>query len=126
VGLVALIIGLILIVSAVRNSQDALFTALGQDAPKFLVWAAAIIAVGAIGYIPGLRTTSRLLLGLIIVVLIVNNYQKLITGFSDAWQNTGATPTGTHTTPTATAAPSSATSSSFWNEDFNSVVKGLL
>lgn len=85
-GLIALAIGIVLIVAAVRNSQGALFTALETDVPKFVVWAAALIAVGAIGAIPGLKPVSRWLLALVIVVLVVNNYKKLVTGFNDAWQ----------------------------------------
>ena len=85
-GLIALFLGIVLIVSAVRNSQGELFSALEQDVPKFVIWAAAILAVGAIGAIPGLKGPSRLLLALIVTVLIVNNYQKLITGFQNAWQ----------------------------------------
>ena len=86
-GIVALAIGIILIVSAVRNSQGALFTALGQDVPKFVVWFAAIFAIGAIGFIPGLKPISRLLLALVIIVIIVNNYKKIIAGFQNAWQH---------------------------------------
>jgi Flp pilus assembly pilin Flp len=86
-GLIALFLGIILIVAAVRNSQGALFSALGTDVPKFVIWGAAIIAVGMIGAIPGLKTPSRLLLGLVVTVLIVNNYQKLISGFQSAWQS---------------------------------------
>lgn len=84
--LIALILGIILIVAAVRNSQGALYSALEQDVPKFVIWGAAIIAVGAIGAIPGLKTVSRWLLALVVIVLIVNNYQKLVTGFQNAWQ----------------------------------------
>lgn len=90
-GLIALLIGMVLIVAAVRNSQGALFSALGKDVPVFAVWAAAIIAVGAIGVIPGLKPVSRWLLALIIVVIIVNNYQRLVTGFGNAWQTAKGT-----------------------------------
>ena len=90
--LFALIIAVILIVAAVRNSQGALFSAIGQDAPAFLVWAAAILAIGLIGFIPGLKPVSRALLALIIVVLFVNNYQKATQGFTNAWQQPGNKP----------------------------------
>lgn len=95
-GIIALAIGIILIVSSVRNSQGALFTALETDTPKFVVWAAAILAVGAIGVIPGLKPVSRWLLALVIVVIVVNNYQKLVTGFNNAVKQspTGDTPPG--------------------------------
>jgi hypothetical protein len=109
-SLIALIIGLVLIIAAVRNSQGALFTALEADVPKFVVWAAAIIAVGAIGAIPGLKPVSRWLLALIVVVIIVNNYKKLVTGFQDAWQNSAKTdqPANTSSGASATSAATGA------------------
>ena len=82
--IILLLIGVILIVSAVRNSQGALFTALGQDVPGFFVWAAALLALGAVGWIPGLKPISRGLLALVIVVLILRNYQNIIKGFQNA------------------------------------------
>lgn len=85
--LVALFIGAILIVAAIRNSQGALFAALYQDVPGYVIWAAAIFAVGAVGFIPGLKPVSRGLLALVIVVIVMNNYQKILAGFKDAWQN---------------------------------------
>ena len=109
-ALFALIIGLVLIVSAVRNSQDALFSALFADVPKFMVWGFAIVAIGAIGFVPGLKPTSRLLLGLIIIVLFVNNYKQISSGFSNAWQASGAatsSTSGAATSSTSGAATSS-------------------
>jgi hypothetical protein len=79
--LIALAIGVILIVAAIRNSQDALFAALKIDVPSYVTIAAAILAVGAIGYIPNLKPVSRGLLALIFVVLILRNYQQIIAGF---------------------------------------------
>ena len=108
-GLIALFIGIILIVSAVRNSQGALFGALEQDVPKFVVWGAAIIAVGAIGVIPGLKPVSRWLLALVIVVIVVNNYQKLVKGFQNAWQNSPQNDNQPATTSSGTSSNSAAT-----------------
>lgn len=116
-SLIALFLAILLIVAAVRNSQGALFTALETDVPKFVIWAAAIIAVGAIGAIPGLKPSSRWLLALVIVVLIVNNYQKLVTGFQNAWQHSAKssqpanTSSGTSASSAATGAAAPAGSS---------------
>lgn len=82
--LVALVIGVVLIVAAIRNSQGALFSALGQDIPGFVVWAAAIVAVGALGFIPGLKPVSRGLLALVLIVIVLNNYQAILQGFTTA------------------------------------------
>lgn len=89
----ALIIGIALIVAAMRNSQDALFSAIGTDVPNFIVWAAAIFALGAIGFVPGLKPVSRALLALVITVLIVTNYKKIIAGFENLWQHPPKTTT---------------------------------
>jgi hypothetical protein len=109
--LVALLIGTILIVAAVRNSQGALFAALGEDVPAFVVWAAAIFAVGAIGFVPGLKPVSRGLLILIITVLILRNYKQIFTGFEGAWKNPPP-PSQATDNATTSAAPSGANGAS--------------
>lgn len=101
--LIALVIGIILIVAAIRNSQAALFTALGQDVPAYVVWAAAIVAVGAVGWIPGLRPVSRGLLALVILVIILRNYQGILAGFQNA-----AAPSAATNAPAATNGSSTA------------------
>lgn len=93
--LVLLFIGIIIVVAAFRNSQGALFTALYEDVPGYVTWAAAIFAIGAVGFIPGLRPVSRGILALVIVVIVLRNYQNIIKGFQDVWQNPPtATPAG--------------------------------
>lgn len=95
-----LFIGVILVVAAIRNTQGTLFSALQTDVPGFFIWGAAVLAVAAIGYVPGLKTASRGLLALIVVVLVLNNYQAILAGFS------GATKTAAPTTGGATSQPS--------------------
>lgn len=93
--LVVLIIGVILIVAAVRNSHGALFTALGTDVPEFVVWGAALLAVGAVGFVPGLKPVSRGLLALILIVLVLQNYKSILGGFDHAWQASAKLKPGT-------------------------------
>jgi hypothetical protein len=83
--LVALAIGLLVVVAAYRNSQRTLGTALTQDIPAFITWAAAIFAIGAIGFIPGLKPVSRALLALVMMVVVLRNYQAVLSGFKQAW-----------------------------------------
>lgn len=83
--LVLLFIGVVLVIAAFRNSQGALFTALYEDVPGFVVWAAAIFAIGAVGFIPGLKPVSRGILALVIVVIVLRNYKNIITGFQNMW-----------------------------------------
>lgn len=89
-ALVALLIGAVLIVAAIRNSHASLFSALRTDVPEFAVWAAAIFALGVIGFIPGLKPTSRALLALVFVVIILKNYTGILSGFQSAWQGAAA------------------------------------
>jgi hypothetical protein len=79
---VLVIIGAIIIVAAIRNTQGNLASALEQDVPNYLLWALAIVAVGGLGYVPGMRQISRWLLALVLVVLVLRNYKNLLSGFS--------------------------------------------
>lgn len=83
---VALLIGAVLLVSALRNTHGELFTALHEDVPGFAVWAAAIFAVSLIGFIPGLKPVSRGLLALVVLVIVLTNYKQIFAGFTSAWQ----------------------------------------
>lgn len=84
--IVLVLIAAILIVAALRDTQGDLFTALGQDVPAFGTWAAALIALGLLGFVPGFRPISRGLIALVFVVLFVNNYEGITKGFQNAWQ----------------------------------------
>ncbi|MBK8189086.1 MAG: hypothetical protein IPK79_01370 [Vampirovibrionales bacterium] len=86
-GIVILIIGVVVIIAAIRDTHEKLFGALAEDVPDFMVWGAAVFAVGALGWIPGMNPVSRGLLALVIVVIVLGNYQAIIQGFS---QDVGA------------------------------------
>jgi len=100
-----LLVGVILVVVAIHNTQGTLFGALATDVPAFLVWGAAIVAVAAIGYVPGLKTPSRWLLALVLVVLVLHNYQAILAGFQ------GAVPTASGGSSGGTSQTSAPTSS---------------
>lgn len=94
--LVVLFVGVLIIVAAVRNSQTALFTALKTDIPDFAIWAGAIIAIGVIGVVPGLKPVSRGILALVLTVIVINNYKAVTANFKTAWTGAGnASGTGT-------------------------------
>ena len=124
-GLIALLIGIVLIVSAVRNSQGALFTALEADVPKFVIWAAAILAVGAIGVVPGLKPVSRWLLALVIVVIVVNNYQRLVSGFQSAVKNAPKDAGPAATTPSGGSASGQASGAAPAVNSMADIAKGI-
>lgn len=80
----ALLIGVVLIVAALRNTHSTLFAALGHDVPGFVIWGAAIFGVAVIGFIPGLKPVSRGLLALVVVVIVLTNYKQILAGFQGA------------------------------------------
>lgn len=108
--LLALLIGVILVTVAIKGNAGTLFTALGQDVPAFVLWGAAVVALGVIGFIPGLKPISRGLLALLIIVIILRDYQPIIAGFKGAL--TAGAPTasntaGTNSTPSGSTVPNS-------------------
>lgn len=72
-ALAFLLIGLALVVAAFRNTQSDLFSLVGNDAPGFLKWAAAILAIGLLGYIPNFETAAKYLLVLVLLVVVIQN-----------------------------------------------------
>jgi hypothetical protein len=86
---IALLIGAILIVVAFNGTHGQLATNLEKDVPGFSKWLFAIVAIAAIGYIPGLEKPSRWLLGLVaaVVILAPNGAgQKIIQGIQQFTQ----------------------------------------
>jgi hypothetical protein len=84
-------IALILIVSAWRNTQTTLATALATDVAGFGKWFAAMACIGALQWVPGMKVPARMLLALVIVVLVLLRYQQILAGFSDLTTGTTAT-----------------------------------
>lgn len=93
-GIVILIIGAVIIAAAIRDTHEKLFGALAEDMPAFMVWGAAVFAVGAIGWVPGMNPVSRGLLALIVVVLVLTNYRAIIEGFSQPLASESELPSG--------------------------------
>lgn len=70
-----LIVGAILLVSAVRDQQSTLFGLVKGDltgANNYIFWMLSILAIGAVGYIPRLKPISIAFLTLVVIVLIVS------------------------------------------------------
>lgn len=66
-----LIIGTILIVATVRNTQDSLIAQVAKDftgPSNFIYWIVAILIIGAVGYVEKLKPLSD---GFLILVLLV-------------------------------------------------------
>lgn len=97
-----LIIGLMLITVAVRNTQDVFVSLIRGDFSgpgNFFYWVAALVLVGAIGYIPRLKVLSDSLLVLILLALVLSRgnpknpaggFFKQFTGALEGTQTTAA------------------------------------
>jgi hypothetical protein len=79
---VFIIVGIVLLVAGVNNTQSDLFTLLQKDfSPSaqqqgqhsFLAWFVAILVIGTLGYVQDLRPFSRAFMALIIIVLLLSN-----------------------------------------------------
>lgn len=71
---VLLIAGTVLLVAAVRNTQDNLFSLIKGDFTgpnNFIFWFIAILAIGAVGYIPKAKPISTAFLVLVVLVLVL-------------------------------------------------------
>lgn len=71
-----IIIGTVLLVSSVRNTQGDLYTLVKGDFTgdnNYLYWMVSILVIGAVGYIPTLKPLSRMFLGLVILVLFLSH-----------------------------------------------------
>lgn len=69
-----IIVGIFLLVSAARSTQDDLFTLIRGDFTgpnNFFYWAISIMFIGAIGYVPKLRPLSTAFLVLVVIVLVL-------------------------------------------------------
>jgi hypothetical protein len=106
---ILLIIGGILIVTAFRNTYGDLATELETDVPAFFPWALALAAVGALGWVPGLRPVSRWLLALVLVVLVMKNYSAFFSNLKGLGSAPSASTAQTTPASAVVSAPTSAT-----------------
>lgn len=70
------LIGLIMIISGVKNTQSMLGQQLVKDftgSGNFVYWIVSIFVVGSLGYIPGFEKFSRAFMALIVLTLFLAN-----------------------------------------------------
>lgn len=73
--IVAILLGAILIDLVARGTEREFGQQLESDfgGGSFVAWAAAIIVIGALGYVPALGKISSAAMGLVILVLVLAN-----------------------------------------------------
>lgn len=108
-----LIIGAVMVVAAVKNTQGNLATLLKGDFTgpnNFIYWMVAILIIGAVGYIPKLKPLSVGFLGLVVLVLFLakGDPSKAAGGFFEKFtQGIGTTTAAASTQATTVMGPGS-------------------
>lgn len=118
------IIGVFLVVAAVRwnSGGNQVWTLLrsdlqgksvttGKQTGNFFAWAAAIILIGAVGYVDELKPIANTMLALVIVVLLLSN-----NGFFAQLQSDVTSSSQSTTSASSTAASSSALGSTTFSQ----------
>jgi hypothetical protein len=91
-----LIIGVFLLVSAIRGTHQTLFGLVQADFTgqnNFVYWFLAILIIGAIGYIPKLKSVSVVFMVLVIMVLFLSKggfFQQFTTAIGTGTQQKAA------------------------------------
>lgn len=110
---VLVIIGIALLTSGVRNTQDDLYALVKGDFAgqnNYIYWAGSILAVGAVGYIKPLKPVANSFLVLLVIVLLIGgdrgtNFFSRITQALKGTESAGSgTPAPTTTPATDPAA----------------------
>lgn len=82
--LLVAIIGIALLASALNGRTEYLFQTVQSEftgQPNVLLWLGSLGIIGAIGYIPGLRTIANWLLALVLVSMFLANNRGTSGGF---------------------------------------------
>lgn len=102
-----LIVGAVLLASAVKNTQGELFDLVSKDFTgenNFFFWMVSILAIGAVGYIPKLKGLSTAFVTLVVIVLVLTKGNPKLAGggfFEQFTKQLGSTTTVT-VSPNAT------------------------
>ena len=109
---VLLALGILFFVVSLQGTQGSLFDLLKSEfvgTNSFVVWAAAFVIIGLLGYIKPIRPITHAFLVLLLLVLVLTNGKGFFSQFNSALRSPAApsVPTGT-TGATAQSVSSSA------------------
>lgn len=116
-------IGLLLVIAAYNNTQGVLSSQLQKDfsgKTGFIYWIAAIIILGAVGYIKPMQTVSRAMLALVLVMIFLTRegFMQKLNAALGGGAGTGADgETTTTPLPEADAPPPGSKSTTESSED---------
>ena len=124
---VLLFIGLLLLASAVAGTTADLAGQLKTDLTgpgSFLYWVAALVIIGALGYVPGLGKVSKAFIALAVLSMFLANGTGIIAKFTAAVTSPGAA--DPITDKEVAAAPAASSSSGTGTSGVTQGVSGLL
>jgi uncharacterized membrane protein len=105
-------IGVLLFFTAINRTAGALGQQVAKDLFStdggFVYWAAGLVIVGLIGYIPTLKKPSDMFMALIILAMLLQNkgfFSQLQQGLQSGVAAAGGTSTAAATPSTSTASP---------------------
>lgn len=110
-GIAFSLTGLVLIITGMQNTYGALGTQLEKDftgTGSFVSWLTALCLVGALGYVPKLRTFSTWFMALIILAIFLSKGKGFFSQFQAAIQKGPVSPSQ----PQAQSSTSSTSTSS--------------
>lgn len=93
-----IIIGLVLLVSGVKGTNDKLASLVKNDfsgSNSYIRWMFAILVIGALGYIKQIEPVSRMFLILVVIVLILSNRGVFASFNSQLFSSTPSSPNTT-------------------------------
>jgi hypothetical protein len=132
-GISFVLVGIALVVTGIQNTYQAagseIYTDVvgsstgGQSTNGFIAWLIAIAAVGALGYIPALRTFSTWFMALIVLAIFLSKGKGFFTQFSAALKSgpqLSVPPSNASASSASTSTPSSS-----WLTDMVNQLGGL-
>jgi hypothetical protein len=91
-------VGIAMMLLAWQNNQLVFVQQVGQDFSEgFFPWFGAVLALGALGYVPDLKGFTRGILGLVLLVFVLANGKGLFSQLESVIQ--GGTPSAEAATP---------------------------
>jgi hypothetical protein len=107
-----ILVGIVLLVSAVRNTSSDLYTLVKGDftgTDNFAYWLVSILIIGALGYIEPLKPISRVFLALIVIVLLIAHRGVFAQFNAQVFQSSASTIPTTNVSAAQTANQSEST-----------------
>lgn len=92
--------GIILIITGLKGDPAELFALMANDFTgenNFTYWLIAMLVLGSLGYVSQLRQLSRLFVGLVVIVLLLDNkgFFAQLQAFIDSSKTAGTAAGGT-------------------------------